>query len=108
MEVSRYGMNGFDFSNGININEIEIEKWIKILKKKFEKSPEEPYHYIQSGNTIVYGFKYKEEFDNKDIIEFHICKNISTFEYEFKPSTKVITKEKLNSKYIPKGIRLRI
>ena len=50
------------FKNGVNIDDEEINKWVKECIEELEKNPEEYFKYIGSGNTFVVVFNHEDEY----------------------------------------------
>jgi len=61
IKIPKYPIDFYDFSNGVDVDDKTINKWIKRCIKELEKEPESNYYYISSGNTLVCVFRNSEE-----------------------------------------------
>lgn len=76
-ENIRFPSSYYNFENGKNIEDTEIDEWVKECIEWFEKNPKEPYKYIGSGNAFVIVFNYEDEYFTlvtKNYFEAHIDK----------------------------------
>lgn len=61
IKIPKYPKDFYDFSNGVDVDDKTINKWIKRCVEELEKEPECNYYYISSGNTLVCVFRNCEE-----------------------------------------------
>lgn len=70
----RYPEDFFNYSNGIDVDEMTIIKWLNENKEYLLKSKDNlDISYVASGNAIVIGIK------DEDGYEFIVCKDYKAF-----------------------------
>lgn len=66
-----FALNFFDFSNGLEIDDSEVNKWINevllSIKKQIEQGKENPIAMTSSGNTMVSAWV------SDDFVELYVC-----------------------------------
>ena len=68
-----------DFSDGEDISDKDIKKYIisclKKVKKDMANNKKDSYHYIQTGNVFVIVFAYKNKHNKLYNVEINVSKN---------------------------------
>ena len=65
-ETVQYPKDFFSYSDGVQINDIEIDKWVKECVNDFSKDTD--YSLRASGDTIVFAFKSDESLPAATVI----------------------------------------
>lgn len=62
MIVPTYPNDFFDFNNGKNISDIEINKWIQECIDNLEKNKQSSSNSVSSGNTLVTVYRVNDSY----------------------------------------------
>lgn len=73
MEDNKYGLNGYDFADDVNISDTEIEEWIQDCKQTLLQE-QGRFAINRSGNTMVIAIKNDEGLSAFGI-DIYVCKD---------------------------------
>ena len=82
MKTKRYGYDGYDFTGGVDIVDLQVEIWIQQILREFEEHPDREDFSISSGNTLVVAHVV-ESCDGKELL-FSVCKGHFDFRIPLK------------------------
>lgn len=72
----------FSYENGAIVEEYKVQEWVNECIQGLLNNPENPYYYINGGNTLVVAMRNLEEI-NVFVSKSHMQATIPLYEYTY-------------------------